>query len=228
MPRSDKGTIQLTERDQQLIRWIVEQYAIPLDQLAQLIGATEHAARRIMQRWKKAGWAEGRVLIAREKPWIWITRRGQADMGIEFRHWEPTLAKLEHIRAVNAVRMSVQHRRPDGVWINERALLQRQASDQRMARERGIEPPKIQHLPDGVWQIDANAEQTAVEVERSYKGTERTRMIMLHLLQVQRYPKVAYFTTPTIRPHLDAITAGHPDLAARIRVYLIPEGAAHE
>ena len=220
--RSDKGTVQATERDQQLICWIVEQYAIPLDQLAERIGATEHAARRIMQRWKRAGWAEGRVLIAGEKPWIWITRRGQADMGAEFRHWEPTLAKLEHIRAVNAVRMSLQHRRPDGVWTSERALLQAQASAQRSAREQGLEPPKAHHLPDAIWQIDANGEQTAVEVERSYKGTERTRMIMLHLLQVQRYPKVAYFTTPTIKPHLDAITAGHPDLASRVRLYLIP------
>ena len=222
MSRSDKGTVQATERDQHLIRWIVEQYAISLDQLAQSIGATEHAARRLMQRWKRAGWAEARVLISREKPWIWITRRGQADMGTGYRHWEPVLAKLAHIRAVNAVRMGLEQRRPDGVWTSERALLQAQASAQRSAREQGLEPLKTHHLPDGVWQIDGNAEQTAVEVERSYKGTDRTRMIMLYLVQVQRYPKVAYFTTPTIKPHLDAIMAGHPDLASRVRLYLIP------
>lgn len=222
-PRSDKGTIQATERDRELIRWIAEQYAIRLDQLALLIGASEHAARRLMQRWKKAAWAEGRVLIAREEPWIWITRRGQADMGVALRHWEPTLARLAHIRSVNTVRMQLQERRPEGIWTSERVLLQAQASAQRAARDQGSTPPAAQHLPDGVWQIEPGAEQTAIEVEQSYKGTDRTRMIMLHLIQVQHYPKVAYFTTPTIKPHLEAILVSHPDLASRIRLYLIPD-----
>ena len=222
-PRSDKGTIQATERDRELINWIAEQYAIRLDQLAQLIGASEHAARRLMQRWKTAGWAEGRVLIAREEPWIWITRRGQADMGAGFRHWEPTLARLAHIRSVNAVRMQREARRPEGIWTSERTLLQAQGSAQRAAREQGTTRPTAQHLADAEWRKSPEDELTAIEVEQSYKGTERTRMIMLHLIQVQHYPKVAYFTIPTIKPHLEAITAGHPDLAARVRVYLISD-----
>jgi len=54
-----------------------------------------------------------------------------------------------------------------------------------------------------VWQIEPEAEQTAIEADQSYKGTERTRMSMLHVLQVQPYPRVACFTTPTITPHLE-------------------------
>lgn len=223
MPRSDAGTIRATERDMQLLRWIAEQYAIPIDQLAELIGATEHAARRLMQRWKKAGWAEGRVLIVRERPLVWVTRRGLDDMGIDYRPWEPTLAKIEHIRAVNAVRLSLEASRPNGIWTSERQLLKEQAQRQRAAREKGLEPPKAHHLADGLWQIAVDADPTAVEVERSYKGTERTTQIMLHLVHTQKL-KVAYFTTPTIKPHLEAIVSSRADLAAYIRIYDIPRG----
>ena len=223
MPRSDKGTVRATERDMELIRWIAEQYAIPLDQLAQLIRASEHAARRLMQRWKQAGWAEGRVLIVRERPIIWVTQRGQDDMGLDFRQWQPTLAKLEHIRAVNSVRLQLEQSRPEGIWTSERQLLKHQAQRQREAREKGLEPPKAHHLADAVWQITPDAEKTAIEVERTYKGTERTTQIMLHLVNVQRFPKVAYFTTRTIKPHLEAIVQSRPDLSAKVRIYELQE-----
>jgi hypothetical protein len=221
--RSDKGSVRGTERDLVLLRWVAQQYAISLDQLTQLVGASEHAGRRLMQRWKQAGWAEGRVLLVRQPPVIWVTRKGQTNVGTNYRPWEPALARLDHIFAVNQVRIMLEQRRPDGIWTSERDLLQAQASKQRSARSVGLVVPPSQHMADGVWEPEPGADQVAIEVERTYKGTERTTQIMHHLIQVQRYPKVAYFTTPTIKAHLDRIIASTAVLAERIRVYLIEE-----
>lgn len=226
--RSDKGTIRGTERDLALLRWVAQQYAVSLDDLTRLIGASEHAARRLMQRWKQAGWAEGRVLLVRQPPVIWVTRKGQANAGTSYRPWEPVLAKLEHIFAVNQVRITLEQRRPEGTWTSERDLLQARASQQRSARLASQAAPPTHHMPDALWEPQPGGDRVAIEVERSYKGSERTSQIMHDLLVIQRYPRVAYFTTPTIKPHLERISAAAPMLTERIRVYLIEGEDARE
>ena len=65
-PRSDKGRVQLRERDLTSLRWIAEQYAVRLDQLRNLLGRdagrgakekgviSENAVRLVVSRWKRA------------------------------------------------------------------------------------------------------------------------------------------------------------------------------
>jgi DNA-binding CsgD family transcriptional regulator len=43
--RADAGLARATERDLRLLRWVAEQYAVSIPQLARLMGRSEHAAR---------------------------------------------------------------------------------------------------------------------------------------------------------------------------------------
>ena len=64
--RRDRGSFQVSERDQQLLGLIAEQYAVTLDQLARLIGRTHRTARGLRDRWCNAGWT--RSAQARRQP----------------------------------------------------------------------------------------------------------------------------------------------------------------
>ena len=61
--RADAGLVRATERDLRLLRWVAEQYAVSIPQLARLMGRSEHAARWLRARWQRAGWAQGRMLL---------------------------------------------------------------------------------------------------------------------------------------------------------------------
>lgn len=49
--RSDAGHVKLSARDLELLRFVGEQYAVTLPQLARLMGRTVHAARWLRARW---------------------------------------------------------------------------------------------------------------------------------------------------------------------------------
>jgi DNA-binding CsgD family transcriptional regulator len=55
--RGDASLVRATERDLRLLRWVAEQYAVSIPQLARLMGRSEHAARWMRARWQRAGWA---------------------------------------------------------------------------------------------------------------------------------------------------------------------------
>src|SRR3712207_3703396 len=86
--RSDKGRITLTSRDLSVLPWIGEQYSARLDQVAWLLGreaqrATQQpglvgttTAQRVVRRWQAAGVVKSKYLIAREPPWVYLTRKG--------------------------------------------------------------------------------------------------------------------------------------------------------
>ena len=112
-PRSDKGRMQWTQRDLRALRWVGEQYAIRLDQLAALLarwqsGPTQtpgrlasETVRKLVQRWKKAGLVE-RALLARGEPgWVWLTHEGLEQMELDYRLWEPKAQSLPHLYAIN-------------------------------------------------------------------------------------------------------------------------------
>ena len=111
-----------TERDLALLRWTAEQYAVSLPQLARLMGRSEHAARWLRDRWRRAGWAEGRTLLVGRPVFVWVTRDGLRQAGVELKVWEPSPGLLAHIEAVNDVRLLVAERRPGAEWISERML----------------------------------------------------------------------------------------------------------
>lgn len=192
-PRS-RVTNQTSPRDLAVLPVIAEQCAITQPQLARLIGRSEHTARWLRQRWQRAGWVEGRVLLVGVRAFIWLTPRGQRVCGVDFKPWRPTaIARLPHLGAVTDVRLYVAERRPEATWISERCL----------ARERALSGERHAHLPDA--EVRIGDQRVAVEVELTQKERRRTEAIVAELCG--RFDAVWYFAAPGAHRHLEAVIA---------------------
>ncbi len=132
------GAYGLSARDLETLGWVSEQYAVRMDHLAVLLGRSPRTAQRFARRTRAGGLAHCRPLLAGEPAWLWLTGRGQREAPTTFKSWSPRLGLLAHIAAVNRVRLHVQRRAPESVWVCERSL----------ARDL----PRRQHLPDAVVQ----------------------------------------------------------------------------
>src|SRR5207253_5030091 len=102
--RRDRGSFQVSERDQELLGLIAEQYAITLDQLARLIGRTYRTARGLRDRWCNAGWTRSAKLAVDLPPFVWLTSRGSRIAQSPFRTWDANPGLATHIEAVTNVR----------------------------------------------------------------------------------------------------------------------------
>src|SRR4051795_1824456 len=182
--RADAGLVRATERDLRLLRWVAEQYAVSIPQLARLMGRSEHAARWLRGRWQRAGWAQGRTVLVGRPVFVWLTRDGSRVAGAGFKIWEPNAGALAHIEAVNDVRLLVAQRRPGAVWVCERELT---------ARPLPGAPGVRAHRPDAVVRVEAGR-RVAVEVELTLKSRARLERIVGQLLG--EFDAVSYFAAP--------------------------------
>ena len=214
--RSDKGSIKITERDLEVLRFIGEQYGVRADQLARLlkrpdVGAlSDSATRAVLARWEKAGLADSRKVIADEPRVIWLTRKGLDEVGLAFKPWTPTPASLAHIYWTTQVRMHTEDRHPAASWRSERELRKGRVM-QSISTSQSHEVDAEIHLPQGV---------VAVEVELTSKSVERRRSIMAEL--TQRYATVWYFAPPHVMALLED-TRQAVSGSERVRVYSLEE-----
>ncbi len=157
----------------------------------------------IVRRWEQAGLVHSRKILAREPSWIWLTRRGLADMGFPYRPYVPGPAWLNHLYWVNAARTLTEARRPEATWVSERALRYQLEVEAHDEAQRAGAPARL--LPDAQVEID---EQTviAVEVELSLKTAGRLKAIVLD--RTRRYAGVWYFVTPQTRGLVSTVVAG--------------------
>lgn len=191
--RRDKGSVLITERDERLLRWIGEQYAVRLDQLQVLLGrqaqaetqradlVSEGTARRVVARWVKAGWAERRKFGHREPEWVWPTSKGMQVADLEYRALEPSLALLKHTYEVNRIRLSTEERLgTEAVWKSERMI--------KPIRQRDV----AVHYADA--EVEIRGRTIGLEIERTAKGPVVLRSILAGL--VREYKYVWYFVAP--------------------------------
>ena len=210
--RSDKGSIKLTERDLSVLRFVGEQYAVRQDQLARLLkrpadGAlSDSATRAVLARWEKAGLTDSRKVIADEPKFIWLTRRGLDEVGLDFKPWVPTAASLTHLFWTNQVRMHAEDRHPQSVWRSERELRKGRVVQSISATQAHEVDAEI-HLPEGV---------VAVEVELTPKSVERRRSIMAEV--TERYATVWYFAPANVASLLEKTASSVPG-QDRVRIY---------
>jgi hypothetical protein len=178
-----------TPRDLEVLPFIAEQCAVTQPQLARLIGRTEHTARWLRQRWQRAGWVESRVLLVGEPVFVWLTALGQLACGVDFKTWRPqAVGRLAHLVAVTDVRMHVEARRPEAVWVSERVI----------ARRDFVAGERRKHLPDA--EVLIGNQRVAIEVELTQKERRRTQAIVAELSA--RYDAVWYFAAPAAHRHL--------------------------
>jgi hypothetical protein len=165
----------LRRRDLEALRWLSEQYGARADQLEALLGCGERTVQRVIARLREKGLITTHRLIVGEPAWIIPTSAGLRVGGQAFAVWQPRLALLAHVAAVNDVRLHVQSRSPASEWVPERVL----------ARERR----SGEHLPDAV--VVTGGQRVAVEVELTVKSRRRVTAILDEL--AQRFDAVVYF-----------------------------------
>ena len=191
-------------RTGELLGWISEQYAIPEDFVARLLGGrSEQTARRVRLDLERAGLIERAKLARGEPSWIWLTSKGQRRAGNGLRRWQPNLGKLAHVRAVGAVRLHVAEVAPEATWVAERILYRARSGREHIA-------DAALHLPDG--------KRYAIEVELSFKGAARTEAIVAEL--DRDFDGIYYFAGSAVWPMLARMP-----LPGSLRLRELPAGS---
>lgn len=189
----------LRPRDLEVLSWLGEQYGARVDQLETLLGCGPRTVQRVVHRLAEHRLVQVHRLLYGKPAWVVPTGLGHRVTGDGFRAWSPNLGLLAHVAAVNDVRLHIQQRSLDAVWVCERAL----------ARDRTVG----QHLPDGLVVLDGR--EMAVEVELTVKSAQRLEAIVGEL--TARYTTVLYFCSPSAHKRVSALAAGDrwPALAIR-------------
>jgi hypothetical protein len=219
--RADAGSVRLADRDVAGLLLCGEMYGAPYDLLAGFLGVRDDRARGIVSRWRRAGYAEtGR--LGPGPAWCWLTRSGLAVNGQHYTATRPALGRLAHIRAVLAIRLSLQDsdafRDGRAWWRSERRI--RAAAGGRVGT--GHVPDAEVSWPD----LPASAyagECWAIEAELTPKPLARTTTIMSGLLTRTsdyqpaappgtgpRYHRVVYLAAPAARSVVDRAAAELP------------------
>jgi hypothetical protein len=235
--RADAGRVRLTGRDVAGLTWCADMYGVPYDLLAACLSVREDRLRAITARWRKAGYVE----TARLGPgpaWCWLTRPGLLAAGLAYNPAPPSLARLAHLRAVAAVRLSLE---AGPAWADGQAYWR---SERRIRRAMASAIPSG-HVPDAEvsWpEISGSpyaGEIWAIEAELTPKPAARTAAIMRALLArttgyspgstpraLPRYARVVYLTAPAARHVCHRAAAALPaPLAGRVTVRDLPDGA---
>lgn len=218
--RGDKGQVSFTGRDLRVLSWIAEQYAARFDQVQDLLGLEggrgargageigASAARQVIARWQRAGWVIQRKIFADEPAWLWPTARLLRRLGLPYKADEPSIVRLDHIFAVNEVRLSIQDVWPDYQWISERHM--RTA----IPYEKGASLP---HMPDGKLITDRG---TVIVVEVELTPKHGTELVAILEELAGTYEVVWYFANGQTRPALLAARKKlDPVLAMQIHIY---------
>lgn len=173
---------------------------VRLDQLQRLLGRDAQAktrqagmvgmttAKDVLRRWVNSGLVESRVIYHKKPAFIWLTGRGQQEIGLPYKKpFSGKSEKLRHYYYVNAARLYIEEKYgSDARWTSERQLV---------ARHQTVGD----HYVDGEITLheDGDVYTYGVEVEISTKSEERTVQILTAL--AKEYGNVAYFVLPDTR-----------------------------
>ena len=223
--RADAGTVRLGGRDVAGLVLCGDMYGAPYDLLA--------AALDVQPAGCAGSWPAGgtpgtpRPAGSARPGWCWLTRPGLAVTGQRYAPARPALARLAHIRAVLAVRLSLEasdaYQAGQAWWRSERRI--RAAAGGRVGT--GHVPDAEVSWPDLPASTYAG-ECWAIEAELTPKPLARTAAIMRGLLSRTadyqpgarpgdgpRYDRVVYLASPAARSITERAAADTPRPAAR-------------
>lgn len=192
--RSDKGLVKRTERDEWILNWIGEMMTVRLDQVQKLLGRDPQAptqqqgivkpttAKDVVRRWESAGLIESRVIYHKKPAFLWLTGRGQQEMGLPYKKpFSGKTEKLRHYYYVNEARLYIENKYGSAaVWTSERHIVARKQA----IHGHFVDGRIVLHENDGTYTY-------GVEVEISTKSEERTIAILQSL--AAEYDNIAYF-----------------------------------
>ncbi len=190
--RRDAGKKRLNDRDVFALTWIGQQYAIRLDQLQWVLGRfpghgarhpdwiSESSARDAVDRWEQMGYIRAQGIRDKQPFWIWLTRKALTKIGLPYVYRdlkESSLDAVDHLYAINAIRLHLEAVCPDMHWTSERALLR--------GRIR-LKGKTFLHRADGIATY-ADGEKVAIEGELSTKKPFELAENLLELLRGEDY-----------------------------------------
>jgi hypothetical protein len=220
---------------------VAEMYGLQLDQLAAFLQLSPAGASAAVRRWLALGYADSGRLGPGPR-WVWLTKSGLAACGLPYSAAAPALARLAHLRAVTAVRLTLA---ATDSYISAAAHWR---SERRLRYRLGGRVGGRQHLPDGeVHWPDESAvpwagECWAIEAELTPKTVARTAAIMRELLtrtgdygcpasavrvpgQPPRHARALYVCAPAAAGTVTRAAAALGSAAHRIEIRPLPAGA---
>jgi hypothetical protein len=213
--RRDAGEIRLTDRDLWALRWIGEQYAVRMDQLTRLLGSqpggetsvegmlSERRTRRIVERWSQARLVETRKILYAEPGWVWLSRAGLREVGLQVKYLVPRPMWLSHVYWCGEVRRRLEAGDDDFEWRSDR-LLHTFGS--------ALNP---HHLPDA--ELTVGDATVAVEVELTPKHLKR--LIDIVAWHTHDYEQTRYYVAQAAERGVHrAIEKLTPEQQQRIQV----------
>jgi hypothetical protein len=193
--RSDKGLVMATRRDLYCIEWIAEQYAARFDQIRILLSRFPDRERPFknglmsdttlkdqLSRWRRAGWIESRRTLADEPAYVWVTKKGLQLVGLDdiYKAAEPASTRLNHIYAVNQVRLWMDYK---FAWKSERRYRSEKTAQLKKGDKLGPIPDGLAITKDGV---------AAVEVEITSKKPADVFAKLVRLVREYEYVNLNY------------------------------------
>lgn len=108
-----------------IVRLLVEQVGMPMDQFARFLQEDADSAQRVADHLEKAGFIWKGLGPIEEGPWLFATLGGAAMAGAEVEPTVPRLLGFEKVRHLNEARLIVREHAPDAVWRSGRTLPRR-------------------------------------------------------------------------------------------------------
>ena len=210
--------IQIQQRDIDGLVLCGEHGGAPYDLLAAALDVAPVRLRGITARWRQAPGTPPPGSSAPARRGAGSPRSGMTDTGLGYRPGPPSLGRVQHARALLAVRLALQAG-PD--WQQHRPWWQ----SERRIRRKG--PFAGRHLPDAeVWWPAVDGGHAglvwAIETELTAKTAARTAAVMA-ALAAAGYDRILYYTAPAARPAVTRAAAAHP--AAPITIHDLPPAA---
>jgi hypothetical protein len=217
--RRDAGAIQVTERDILVLTWTAEQFCLAFDQLQRLLGRYAKAAtkspnvlsisatRDAIGRWLQLGFVEEpRKILTGHPPYLWLSRRGLAQLGLPYAYYKPQVSRMKHIYAVNAIRLHLETFDIQSVWYPERAL----------TREIQQRP-----LPDAELRAAGMPHAAVKVIERPFAHDVTLRdELAASIDPARRYTSLWYFVHVDALPTMQqALTTLDQDVQRRVTFY---------
>ncbi len=229
--------------------FVAEMYGVQLDHLATALDVTERRAAAVAARWSASGLA-GTERLGPGPRWVWLTRSGLASCGLPYAPAVPGLSRLEHLRAVTAVRLALtatpQFTSARAFWRSERRL--RARFSRRIGLREHVPDGEV-HWPDSVppdtvvpGPVPWAGECWAIEAELTPKTLAKTVTIMRAVLtrtgdygcpaadvsvpgRPPRHARAIYLCSPAARPVVTRARDALGDLAARVEIRMLPPAA---
>ncbi|OGT30684.1 MAG: hypothetical protein A3E87_06910 [Gammaproteobacteria bacterium RIFCSPHIGHO2_12_FULL_35_23] len=180
-------SIQITERDQQILSFINEFGFCELKHLNKKFNFNSPRNNQILKRLIKAGLINYEKIFHQRPAIYYLTRKGAQLTELPPMKKIP-LAKYNHDLFLIDTYLKLKHLYPQTAWISERQLVR----DKHLAGvgQRG-------HLPDGIL-VFPDGKQIAIEVELTIKSKARLEKILKTYISLFHYQEVWYYCTDIV------------------------------